>query len=275
MVFTAHLDAATIQTLGAGSAVKSVDRSAAFNAITSSGIPLSDYIEGKLFVGANADSLVGYDPFGGANGSDPYFYCLDGGSMGAGVDSWVTLTTTDSAKMFGVEFLYGNSWTGGSPWGNDNAWVTWQTWNGTTVVSSGQIGPNPMLPVGTVVGFYDPAGFDRLLVKCNAPNQADPNIQALAMDNLQVMLTNRPPVPVIDGSNLSINPTNHVPALTVYDTSAGWQYRLVYTETLTAPVWSPVNLPLPAGWQPGGGTLTFTDPGSVGKPQRFYRVEAR
>ncbi|MFI5395348.1 MAG: hypothetical protein ACHQ9S_07435 [Candidatus Binatia bacterium] len=193
LVFSAPLHAATVQTLGAGSAVTSIDRSATFDAITSSGIALSDYIEGKLFIGANADSLLGFDPFGGANGSDPYFYCLDGGSMGGGVDSWVTITTTDSAKMFGVEFLYGNSWTGGSPWGNNNAWVTWQTLNGTTVISSGQIGPDPMLPVGTVVGFYDPDGFDRLLVKCNVANQADPNIQALALDNLHVQLTTNLP----------------------------------------------------------------------------------
>ena len=189
LVFSTHLNAATIQTLGAGSAVTSIDRSATFDAITSSGIALSDYIEGKLFIGANADSLLGFDPVGGANGPDPYFYCLDGGSMGGGIDSWVTITTTDSAKIFGVEFLYGNSLTGGSPWGNNNAWVTWQTLNGTTVMSSGQIGPNPLLPVGTTVGFYDPDGFDRLLVKCNVANQADPNIQALALDNLHVQLT--------------------------------------------------------------------------------------
>jgi len=191
MVFTDHLGAATMQTFGTGSAVTSVDRAATFNSITSSGIALSDYTEGKLFIGANADSLLGYDPFGGANGSDPL------------------------------------------------------------------------------------AGFDQLLVKCNVANQADLNIQALALDNLQVMLTNRPPAPAIYGSDLNVNPTNHVPALTVYGTIAGCQYRLVYTETLTAPVWTPVSLPLPEGWQPGGGTLTFTDPGTAGKPHRFYRLQVR
>jgi hypothetical protein len=275
LVFSNQVDAATIQTLGAGSAVTSIDRAATFNAIASSGIALSDYIEGNLFVGANADSLLGYDPFGGANGADPYFYCLDSGSLGSGVDAWVTIRTTDSQRIFGVEFLYGNSWTGGTPWGNNNAWLTWETMKGSTIVSSNQTGPSPILPVGTVVGFYDPAGFDQLLVKCNAPNQADPNVQALALDNLYVQLTtNLPPAPVISGSDLIVDGANGVATLTVYDTIAGCQYRMLFTETLTSPVWTPVGAALPDGWKPGGGTLTFTDTSATGKTRRFYLVQA-
>jgi hypothetical protein len=274
--FSDHVKAATTQTLGAGSAVTSIDRSATFDSITRGGIPLSDYIEGKLFIGANADSFVGFDPFAGATGSDPYFYCLDGGSMGGGADSWVLIQTTDSAKMFGVEFVYGNSWSnGGSSWGNENAWVEWQTLNGATVVSAGQIGPDPILHLGTIVGFYDPAGFDQLRVKCNVANQADPNIQALALDNLHVQLTNLPPAPVISGSDIRVDPATGVPAFTLSGTRAGFQYRMLYTETLTPPAWNPLTPPLPDGWTPGGGTLTLKDPGAAGKPHRFYRVEAR
>jgi hypothetical protein len=188
--FTEQLSAQTIQTFGAGSAVTTIGRAAAFESITQSGIPLSDYTEDRMFIGANADSLIGYEVFGGANPS-PYFYCLDGGSMGGGADSWVTIYATDSARIYGIEFLYGNSWTnGGGGWGNNDAWVTWQTLNGTTVASSGQAGPYGGLYVGGIIGFYDPNGFDTLQVKCNAPNQADPNIQALALDNLHVQLTN-------------------------------------------------------------------------------------
>ena len=267
--------AATIQTLGGGSAVSTADRSATFDSITNSGLALNDYVEDNLVIGANADSLVGYDPFGGANGSDPYFYCLDGGSMGGGADSWVTIRTTDSKKVFGIEFRYGNSWTGGSPWGNNNAWVTWQTLNGATVVSSGQVGPNPMLPVGTVIGFYDPVGFDELQVKCNAPNQADPNIQALALDNLKVMLTNHPPPPVIYAQDFVLDPATGIPSLAVWDTIAGCQYRLVYSETLTSATWTAVTPQLPEGWQSGGGVIRLTDPDAPGRPQRFYRVEVR
>ena len=189
VVLSGQAAAQTIQTYGAGSAVTWTDRLATFDSITQSGIPLSDYTENSLFIGANADSLIGYEVFGGANPS-PYFYCLDGGSMGGGADSWVTIYTTDSAKIEAVEFLYGNSWTNGSGgWGNNDAWVPWQTLNGGTVVSFGQAGPYGGLYVGGIVGFYDPNGFDTLQVKCNAPNQSDPNIQALAMDNLYVQLS--------------------------------------------------------------------------------------
>ncbi len=161
---------------------------ATFSTITHSGISLSDYTEDSIFIGANADSLIGYEVFNGANGSDPYFYCLDGGSMGGGADAWVTIYTTDSKPIYAIEFLYGNSWTNGHGWGNDNAWVVWQTLRNGTVVSSGQVGPNPMLPVGTIMGFYDPSGFDTIQLKCNVQNQFDPNVQALAMDNLHLQL---------------------------------------------------------------------------------------
>jgi len=184
----APASAGTIQTFGAGSAVTRTDRSASFESITESGIALSDYTEDGLFIGANADSLIGYEVFGGANPS-PYVYCLDGGSMGGGDDSWVTIYATDSERIEGIEFLYGNSWTnGGGGWGNNDAWVAWRTLNGNTVVSSGQAGPYGGLYVGGIIGFYDPDGFDTLQVKCNVANQQDPNIQALAMDNLQVQL---------------------------------------------------------------------------------------
>jgi hypothetical protein len=275
LTFMCDAGAATIPTSGSNSAVTSVDRAATFSAITNSGIALSDYVEGNLFIGANADSLLGYDPFGGANGSDPYFYCLDSGSFGGGADAWVTIRTTDSKRIFGVEFLYGNSWTTGSGWGNNNAWVTWETLRGSSIVSSNQIGPNPTLLVGTVIGFYDPEGFDELRVKCNAPNQADPAVQALALDNLHVQLTtNLPPAPVIYGSDLSVDPATSVPALTVYDTIVGCQYRMLYAEGLTSPSWTPVPAAQPDGWKAGGGTLTFSDTGAPGRPHRFYKVQA-
>jgi hypothetical protein len=89
------------------------------------------------------------------------------------------------------------------------------------------------------------------------------------------MQTNVPPGPVIRGSNFSIVPATGVPALTVCDTIAGCQYRMVYTETLTLPAWTPVTPPPPDGWKPGGGTLAFTDPGVARRPHRFYRVQVR
>lgn len=192
----------TTQTLGDGSAVTSIDRVATFDTLTyiHNGTALSDYSEDSLFVRTSGDSFSGFGP-----GQPPYFnpfhtaldpatqafYYPDGGSQES-----VTIETTDSQPMFALEFLYGNGWTTGDiygvPWGNDNAWVTWQTFKGANLVSSGQVGPDPLLPVGTVIGFVDPDGFDRLVMRCQIANQNDPTVQALALDDLHVQVT---PVP--------------------------------------------------------------------------------
>ena len=184
----------TVQTFGSGSAVGTADRVANFDPLSANGTPISDYVEDGLFIGVDGDSWVGtgspvFDPFHGANGTDHAFECPYGGSLG-----WVTIYTTDNRKIFGFEFLYGNGWTTGDiygpyPWGNNLAIVEWQTWNGNTMVSSGTIGGAPLLEMGTVVGFRDAAGFDRLLMKCTIASSYDPNLQVLALDNVRVALT--------------------------------------------------------------------------------------
>ena len=283
LVCLARLQAATVQTLGAGSAVSSVDRAAAFDSLTATNtMELNNYTEGGLSVttgsqawGADPPMSARLDPFHGAGAPDRAFFAFANGTP-----EWVIIQTTNRARMHAVEFLYGNNWTTGDiygqyPWGNNFAYVEWQTLNNGLLVSSGQIGPNPMLPVGTVIGFYDPAGFDQLQVKCMIANSSPTNYQAIALDNLMVQLTNRPPAPVIYGSDFSVNPTNGVSSLIIWDTLAGVQYRLVYTESLATGIWTAVTPPLPDGWVSGGGPLTFTDSGSVGRWQRYYRVEAR
>lgn len=191
--------ASTIQTEGAGSAVASSDRSATFDSMTSSNaVNLDTYAESGLSITTASTSwgedptLAQLDPFHGANGADHAFYAMANGS-----DTWVTIQTSDSRKLFGVEFLYGNTWTTGDiygpyPWGNDNAVVHWQTWSGGSLISSGTIGGGPLLQMGTILGFYDPAGFDTLLVDATIPNYPGPYLQALALDNLNVQLS---PVP--------------------------------------------------------------------------------
>ncbi len=281
-VCTPEANAATVQTLGTGSAVSTVDRFATFDSLNSTNVVhLESYTEGGLQIITSADSWAAdnamaakLDPFHGANGADRGFYAISAGNT-----EWVTIQTTNQALMYGVEFMYGNDWTtsdiyGQYPWGNFSGFVEWQTLNNGTVASSGQTGPNPVLSLGTVLGFFDPAGFDQLLVRCRIDNSSPTNLQAIALDNLHVMLTNHPPAPVIYGSDMIINPANGVPSLAVYDTIANCQYRMVYTETLAAPVWNPVTPPS-EGWQAGGGTLTFTDTGAAGRPQRFYCVEVR
>ncbi len=104
---------------------------------------------------------------------------------------------------------------------------------------------------------------------------ADTNSNALALDNLLVQLTNQPPAPVIYGTDFTVNPSNHIPSLTVRGTLLGVQYRLEYTDNPASGIWTSVTPPRPAGWVPGGGDLILTDPGAPGRPHRFYRVEAQ
>jgi hypothetical protein len=280
LVFNTHAAAVTIQTIGAGSAVSVVDRLATFDSLNSTyTLELNNYTEGGLSIttgsqawGADPPVMVAaLHPFGGVGEPNLAFFGMANGTL-----EWVTIQTTNQALMHALEFMYGNTWSyQGTSWGNPGGFVEWQTLNNGTVVSSGVIGTNGYLALATILGFYDPAGFDQLLVKCRHPQSADPNLQAIALDNLAVQLSNRPPAPVIWGSDFRVNPTNGIPSLTVYDTIAGCQYRLVYKEDLASPTWNAVTPPLPGGWLPGGSPITFTDSGATARPQRFYCVEAQ
>jgi hypothetical protein len=183
--------AQTTSTVGAGSAVTRVDRAADFDSLTQNGISLSDYTEGLLFVGVDGDSEVDFDPFHGADGASPTFQYPLGGSYG-----WVVVQTTDAKAIRAVEFVYGNGWTTGDstwPWGNDLAYVDWETYVGNTLVSSGTIGGSGLvLEMGTVLGFVDPTGFDRLQLRCKISTSFDPDLQALALDGLHVQLVAPP-----------------------------------------------------------------------------------
>jgi hypothetical protein len=279
----ACIQAVTVSNLGSGSAVTVVDRVATFDNLTSTNtIELGNYSEGGLYIttgnqswGADPPMAAKLDPFHGATAPDRGFFCVAWDNL-----EWTSIRTTNNAVVHGVEFVYGNGWTTGDiygqyPWGNNASILIWQSWRGGTLVSSGSIGDTWMLPVGTVVGFYDPAGFDELTIKAIMLTAADTNSNALAVDNLIVMLTNVPPAPVIYGSDLALNPTNKFASLTVWGTIPGVQYRLVYTENLASGSWTPVTPPLPAGWMAGGGDLILMDPGAPGRLHRFYRVEAR
>jgi len=283
----APLEAATVETRGAGTAVSIADRSATFESLTyGQGGALSDYTEVLLFIGMNGNSWTvnpdcppDFDPFGGTNPSRAFYATYDGaqGTGPADPNCWTIIRTTDSRTIFGIEFMYGNSWSTGTipPWGNTQARVEWQTKVGGNIVSSGIDGDpaTSVLPLGTILGFYDPAGFDELWVRCTIASSGNTNLQCLALDNLSVMLTNRPPVPVIYGTDFAVDPATHIPSLNVYGTIAGCQYRLVYSESLASAAWNPV---IPAGgWQAGGVDLAFTDPGATNRPHRCYRVEVR
>lgn len=281
-MFSVHLFAATVQTLNSGTAVSVVGRVATFDSLYASNTQeLGNYKEGGLYIttgnqswGADPPLAAKLDPFHGATAPDRAFFCVAWDNT-----EWTSLRTTNRASIHAVEFVYGNGWTTGDiygqyPWGNNGTVLIWQTWRNGNLVSSGSVGDVWMLPVGTIVGFYDASGFDELTMKAIMPANGT-NSNATALDNVNVMLTNMPPAPVIGGSDFSFNPATSTASLTVWDTLAGVQYRLVYSENPAANVWTPVTPPLPNGWIAGGRPLTFTDSGTNGSQQRFYRVEAR
>ncbi|MBI3834106.1 MAG: hypothetical protein HY287_07230 [Planctomycetes bacterium] len=233
--FGTYANAATIQTIGAGSAVTSIDRSATFGTLTSSNVVhLDTYSEGGLSITTSGDSwaadtditwLTTFDPFHGANSPDRAFY-----SIAWGNEDWVTIKTTDSRKLFGVEFMYGNGWTMGQmpyPWGNNGGIVDWQSWNGDSMSYSGSVGGMQVLEMGTILGFYDPAGFDRMLVRCTHPQSGNPLLQVIALDNLNVQLSDCSGVNQCSGNGACVT-TN------TCSCNAGWTGPSCATATCTA-----------------------------------------
>ncbi len=212
--------AQTVTSVGGGTAVLSVDRSTSFHALDVDGIPLTDFQDGGLLVTTEGDSYVGvgltipFDPFHGASNGDAAFYFPF--TNGGGNHDWVTIQTTDGLRIYGVEFMYGNGWTTGQiygpyPWGNNAAVLEWQTWNGPTLSWSGVLGAGPILDMGTIVGFSDISGFDRLRLRCTIATSGDTAYQALAMDSLRVSLVSpvgvgRGNVPSAAGLRLSVTP---------------------------------------------------------------------
>jgi hypothetical protein len=279
------LVADTTQTFGSGSAVIRIDRSAVFDALSQNGTPISDYTEGDLFVGVDGDSRGDFDPFHGADGVRPTFEYPDGGSPG-----WVTIHATDAKLLYAVEFMYGNGWTTGYssfPWGNDLAYLEWQTWRGGQLVSSGTFaGPDQIVAMGTIIGFQDPAGFDDLLVRCRMDLAVDK--QALAIDSLNVQLLQAPAKwwnygagwpgtlgipgivagnPPVLGGGLTITVDNSAPGATFGFLLIGAGETSLPTRfggtVLVAWPWIADVLPIPAGQLGFAGTLP-TDGGLSG-----------
>lgn len=171
-----NLKAAFNQTVGAGSAVSTADRTALFDSLRT-GDPLSAYSEGLLSITTSGWAFVDWDPFNGKGNNTAYHYC-----SGGNVD-WVTIQTTDGKAMKGIEFLYGNGWPNGAGgWGNDSATVDWQAYVGATQVAFG----STTVAVGTILGFSDANGFDSLRVRATLGTG---DYQAIALDDLNVQLT--------------------------------------------------------------------------------------
>jgi hypothetical protein len=210
-LLVAPVCAGTTQTRGQGSAVLTAERSTTFDNLNYAGreTPLSDYQTNGLIVSTNGNSYYGddargtvltigtpFNPFHLTIASDHSYADVGGGfyfpyDAGPGNYDWVTIQTNDGKKIYGLEFLYGNGWTTGDiwgayPWGNNTANLEWATYVGGAIVSSGIA---ERLSVGSVVGFSDPNGFDKIMLRAPHPTSVDPSFQELAMDNLNVALS--------------------------------------------------------------------------------------
>jgi hypothetical protein len=247
ILLVAPVCAGTTQTLGQGSAVVTADRSATFDALNYAGreTPLSDYQTNGLFVRTNGNSYYGddargtvftvgipFNPFHLTNALD-YSYADVGGGFyfpydaGPGNFDWVTIQTNDGRKIYGLEFLYGNGWTTGNitgpyPWGNSLAYLEWKTFVGATVVSSGIA---ERVPVGMVVGFSDPNGFDSIMLRAPHPTSVDPNFQEIAMDNLNVALSLGGIVPAVPAISPINTPTQEI-RFPHFAIGGGWETDL-------------------------------------------------
>ena len=165
--------------IGAGSAVSSIDRSATFDTITSNGIDLSIYSEGQLNITTPDTSFQGFNPFSTSTspGPDTGFYYGGSGTN----TSFVTITTTDGIDMFGLELLLGHGFTGVQA-----ADVVWETYNDGNLTGSGNFSTSR----GSIVGWSDVAGFDELRVGANAPDYTSfGEVQTIAIDDLNVQIS--------------------------------------------------------------------------------------
>jgi len=168
--------ASVIFSTGAGSAVSSADRVATFDSLTSYGIPLSSYTEDGLSITTPNVSYVGFPAF--SNSETTQFFYGNGGG-----DNFVTITTTDNAPIYGLEFLLGDGY------GGTTTNLLWETLSGATVTGSGFVGG---IAKGTVVGWYDSSTFDTLEVAAGEGLTASSvlgDFQAIALDNVRVQLS--------------------------------------------------------------------------------------
>jgi len=173
--------AGTIQSLGAGSAVSSVDRSANFNALAE-GTNLTGYTEGGLGISV-ADwsyqspccaDFPSTGAFPGAGFSGGFFYPW-GGS-----EDPVHITAADGLDLFAVELNVGSGFIG-----HGAVHVYWEAYDDLALVGSGSLD----VAKGTVLGFSDPNGFDELRIAgLQFSGATGFGFQALALDNLVAQL---------------------------------------------------------------------------------------
>jgi len=178
-LFTAAARAAPVLSFGAGSAVTTVDRFTNFDTIMQ-GQDLSAFSDNGLTVARAGNALCQVD----LCGSSPGFSGMSGGIHYAGTGGlFLSIATTDAARIFGLEFNIGTGF-GGT---NKNGYF--EIFTNSVLVGSGSF-VVPGFP--TIVGFSDTTGFDELRIGMflgSSPITAFGAGNAIAADNLSVQLT--------------------------------------------------------------------------------------
>lgn len=183
--------AATMLTIGSGSAIRTVDRSATFDSVITptgasglTGVGL-DYEEDGISVSTSGNPWTGYLELSYSpklfNGKESGgFYYPNGGSRDP-------IKITNNWGMQAVEVLIGTGWQSIPGFAD----ITWTTYGGPDTKSTGMA----RVPLGTVVGFWNIHGFETLLLGSNTGN-------VLAIDNLLIQDTEANIVPLPAGMPL-------------------------------------------------------------------------
>ncbi len=179
--------AATV-TIGSGSAVSFVDRTATFDTITTDGLDLSAYTEDSLNISVADTSLVNLNPFG--DGTLTEFFYGD-----AGNNSYVSISTTDGTKIKALELKIGDGW---QTIATTN--VLWETLVNGISTDLGGLSPSD----GSIIGWSDSNGFDELRIAASGEivnNFGD--FQGAAIDDVKVQLVPIPAAAWLFGSTLA------------------------------------------------------------------------
>jgi type II secretory pathway pseudopilin PulG len=172
--------ATIIATVGAGTAVTTVDRQATFDAVTT-GVNLNGYTEDGLLISVDKTAFTGFDPTGGA---DPGAFSGGFHYPSSGANGGTLISTTDGAKILGVEFNVGTGYD------QPTTYFAYEGFANGNPDGSGAFA----ITSGSVLGFRDPGGFDQLyigayenLLQAQSANVVT-DFQAVAIDNVKVQL---------------------------------------------------------------------------------------
>lgn len=176
--------AAVIQTLGAGSAVKNAQYSASFEANTQLASP---WTEGGLRFShsgfANDNGGCGYAGEFCVAPGDAYSLAFDGNYFAtAGMNAYVSIASEGDA-LKGIEFAADSGYL--------SIHLLWQTWLGGAMTGSGKVSLGAA-GVGGVIGLFDEAGFDEVRVYAFDSASDNSGYSVAAIDSVRAFSTQVP-----------------------------------------------------------------------------------